>query len=100
MLPFMHGISFSSWGEEIIITLTPLTASCVNVDIFSECSMPTQFIDWGKNEELVARIFSYIHSNIYYATTSSNTEKCYCFNRGKSISSDSIFCAYCGKKQM
>lgn len=27
--------------------------------------MPTQFIDWGKNEELVARIFSYIHSNIF-----------------------------------
>jgi hypothetical protein len=54
-----HSMSFSSWGEEIKVTLLnggPQTT----VDICSECSMPTQIIDWGKNTENLNMIFNYL----------------------------------------
>ena len=61
---FHHGVSFSSWGEKITITLTYINDYSTNVDIHSECGMPTQVIDWGKNKRIVCNIFENIEANI------------------------------------
>lgn len=47
---FHHGVTFTSWGEKITITLTPMTPTTTSVIILSECGMPTQVIDWGKKQ--------------------------------------------------
>lgn len=56
-----HGISFSSWGETITITLNPMEPGITTkVDIVSECALPTQIIDWGKNKQVVQQVFGYL----------------------------------------
>ena len=57
------GISFTSWGERVQVTLTnggPQTT----VDVFSECSLPTQVVDWGKNKENVNKIIYYLEQGL------------------------------------
>ncbi len=54
-----HSMSFSSWGEEIKVTLLN-GGNQTTVDICSECSMPTQIIDWGKNTENLNMLFNYL----------------------------------------
>ena len=44
--------SFSSWGENVVIT--PLSANVVHVR--SECALVTQCLDWGKNEGNVRKL--------------------------------------------
>lgn len=46
---FSHKVSFSSWGEDVTLSLTAIDDHTTRVAIRSECSMPTQIIDWGKN---------------------------------------------------
>ena len=60
---FSHGVSFSSWGEKITVTLIDMM-NYVRVDIYSECSLPTQIIDWGKNRENVHNVIRYIDSRV------------------------------------
>ena len=55
---FHHGMSWVSYGEKITITLTPLAATTILVQIHSECGMPTQIIDWGKNRSVVTNIYN------------------------------------------
>ena len=58
-----HGYSPKSWGENITITLTPSTAG-TDVNIHSECAMPTQLFDAGKNKSNCQEIFEYIESGL------------------------------------
>lgn len=62
---FSHGISFTSWGESITINVFSLQQG-TQISIWSECSFPTQLIDWGKNRSNVDEIFNYIASPMYY----------------------------------
>ncbi len=54
-----HGASFTSWGEKVTVTLTPMGQQ-TKVNILSECGMPTQLIDYGKNRKVVNYLFDYI----------------------------------------
>jgi hypothetical protein len=46
------GVSLMSWGETM--TIAPLAPNILRVR--SECGMPTQCIDWGKNEKNVRKL--------------------------------------------
>ena len=46
------GFSFGSWGENIRVWMTPSEKGTI-VHILSECSMPAQLVDWGKNTDNV-----------------------------------------------
>ena len=35
-----------------------------HVRIHSECGMPTQVIDWGKNQQVVCNIYEYLEANV------------------------------------
>ncbi len=48
----------ASWGEEITVTLTEVPNG-TKVQIKSECTVPTQLIDWGENEKNVEKLFKY-----------------------------------------
>ena len=61
---FHHGMSFTSYGEKITITLTSLDAYSTMVDLHSECGLPTQIFDWGKNKSNCDAIIEYIQNNI------------------------------------
>ena len=58
-----HGVSFSSWGENIRVTLTSQGGQTM-VDIYSECVMPTQVVAWGKNQENVQFLFYYLEQGM------------------------------------
>ena len=59
---FTNSVSFTSWGEEIMITITPDNSGALRVDIASECTMPTQIIDWGKNKENLNKVVGYLQN--------------------------------------
>ncbi len=44
-------VSLFSWGE--VMMITPLAANVIRVR--SECGLPTQCIDWGKNQKNVQK---------------------------------------------
>jgi len=112
-----HGVSFSSWGEDITITLTPRGNQTV-VDILSECSMPTQIIDWGKNRENTSALFAYLMRQTGYQQPYSQSAQPYaqpqqpysqpqqpvnagqrfCPVCGNASSDQAVFCINCGAK--
>ncbi len=110
---FHHGTTFSSWGEKITVTLTPLPSNITKVDVKSECGMPTQVVDWGKNRQNVCNILEYIEKQLSSCGTAATTvvqaaaptqtaasrNLKYCFKCGKQITADSNFCCFCGTKQ-
>ena len=55
-------MGFRSWGENITITVRMNG----NVEIMSECRLPTPIVDWGKNKayenELVSKLRSALGS--------------------------------------
>lgn len=55
-----HGVSFTSWGENITIILSPLGMDQTSVMIRSECALPTQIIDYGKNKQNVEKLIRYL----------------------------------------
>ena len=57
------GMSAKSYGEKITITLRP-TAYGTNVHIHSECGLPTQLMDLGKNKSNCEAIFNYLEQGI------------------------------------
>ncbi len=61
---FHHGVTFTSWGEKITITLSRLDSGSTSLIINSECGMPTQVIDWGKNKQNVCNIYEYIERKV------------------------------------
>lgn len=113
---FHHGMTMTSWGEKITVTLTPTSYVQTNVEAFSECGMPTQIVDWGKNKQNVCNILEYIEKAVSSAeaynaeqpsaeaysaeqTIQNAPGKKYCIKCGKQIDDDSFFCCYCGQKQ-
>lgn len=106
---FNHGVTFSSWGEKITLVLSPISQGQTRVDISSECSLPTQVIDWGKNKQNTTAIFNYIISYLphYQATTvaipnatayPANQKYCTCC--GTALASNAKFCVKCGANQL
>ena len=61
---FSHSVSFTSWGEDIVVRLTAIHDAATEVILHSECSLPTQIIDWGKNKENVALIKLYLENHL------------------------------------
>lgn len=51
-------LSARSWSEHVQITLH----SPHKLTITSQCAMPTQCFDWGKNRENVARLYQALHT--------------------------------------
>ena len=107
---FHHGMSFTSYGEKITITLTPLAQNVTRVDVLSECGMPTQVIDWGKNKQNVCNIMECIARSLPQTympvppvaptapVQSAMPETKFCTNCGKQISKAANFCNHCGAK--
>ncbi len=58
-----HGMSALSYGERITITLT-YTATGTDVKIHSECAMPTQLVDGGKNKNNIRLIYEYLEKGL------------------------------------
>ena len=61
---FHHGMSMASYGEKITVTLNAMNDGSLQVTIHSECGMPTQVVDWGKNKSNVEVIFNYLESTV------------------------------------
>ena len=59
----LHGFSMASYGEKITVTLENLGGG-TGVHILSECGMPTQVVDWGKNASNVRVIFAYLEQGL------------------------------------
>ena len=57
-------INFASWGEKIDLHMFPYNEQQTMVEIKSECAMPTQLFDMGKNKENVEKILGYILGGI------------------------------------
>lgn len=60
----IHSISFSSWGENISLHMSPYNDTQTLIEIKSECSLPTQLVDWGKNKKNVTTIMSYLLAGV------------------------------------
>lgn len=117
---FHHGVSFTSWGEKITITLTPMGNMATQVNIHSECGMPTQIIDWGKNKQVVCNIYEYLEANVgRYPAGAPQVQGAqppqfqqaqpqpqfqpvqqgsFCRNCGAAVSPQAAFCMSCGAK--
>jgi ribosomal protein L40E len=70
---FSSGVNLASWGENIDINVLYLNENTSQVIIKSECAMPTQIIDWGRNEANVGKIYNHLLSSIAYNPTFNNT---------------------------
>ncbi len=58
------GVSFSSWGENVDIHMFPYNEQQTMIEIKSECDLPTQIVDWGKNRHNVEDIMRYLLNGI------------------------------------
>lgn len=115
---FHHGVSFTSWGEKITITLTPLSPNMTRVDVHSECGLPTQVIDWGKNEQNACNVLECIERRLAQQFVPNNVPNYlpnavpnaipqqpmqgsmkFCVHCGRQIAPDSNFCPFCGGRQ-
>ena len=99
----IHGFSAKSYGEKITVTLKMLAQGGVWVDVHSECGMPTQLFDMGKNKQNVELIFSYLENGMPAPAVQQNTAapqagKRFCPHCGKPVTPGSAFCAGCGNR--
>lgn len=69
---FHHGMTMASYGEKITVTLNVINGGLVQVNIHSECGMPTQVVDWGKNKSNVEVVFNYIEAALGQASQNSD----------------------------
>ncbi len=108
---FHHGVSFTSWGEKITITFVSVDTATTLVTIHSECGMPTQVVDWGKNKKVVNNIFDFINKNLGYfsapqptpriipqTVVSEPSKSAFCTNCGKPVPECAKFCGSCGAR--
>jgi hypothetical protein len=49
-------VSMSSWGEKVTVYVDAYN----QVSVTSQCLLPTQLIDWGKNKRNVNRFFGHL----------------------------------------
>ena len=97
---FTTGVTFTSWGEIVQITIAATAPNQVLMTINSECAMPTQIVDWGKNRENVTRIINYVTQNIgRYTMTPPPTAPAqqFCQHCGNRVTGGN-FCPKCGQK--
>lgn len=114
-----HGYTPSSWGENLRITLTSQGGG-TGVEIYSECAMPTQLFDLGRNKKNVAEIFDYLQSGAPqqgyaqpqqgYSQPQQNFEQPqqnfeqprqaggFCPNCGAAVGGNANFCPGCGSR--
>lgn len=95
-------INLASWGEKITVTLTSVEGGTC-VDVLSECAMPTQIIDWGKNQKNVEALFSFLDRNAAVAvvnvpSAAPASEVCFCAKCGNKMQKSDKFCCKCGEK--
>lgn len=103
---FKHGVSFTSWGETVTIQLVPVAENVTNLYITSECSLPTQIVDWGKNAENITKIMCYLDSSVNYAmmnyaqppVVNQAPVQSVCRNCGAKLLDGAAFCTSCGTK--
>lgn len=98
---FTTDVTFTSWGENITITIAAIGPQQVQMTIFSECSMPTQIVDWGTNRDNVTRIINYVTQNIgRYTMTPPPTAPAqqFCQHCGNRLDGGGNFCPKCGQK--
>ncbi len=57
------GTTLASWGENVQITLI-CAPNGTQVNIYSECAMPTQIIDMGANKKNVEGLFKYFEQGM------------------------------------
>jgi hypothetical protein len=114
---FHHGTTFTSWGEKITIRIEEISIAKTFMSIHSECGMPTQIIDWGKNNQNVCNIFEYIRRELqnpsaipsapsyepketYRTPEQPKAESVinFCNKCGARVIKDSNFCVNCGNK--
>ena len=98
-----HGTTFTSWGEKITVTLTDLGGSTA-VDILSECGMPTQMVDWGKNASNVRVLFDYLEKDMTAEpqaepqAAAPTASPAFCPSCGSKLPTGARFCPVCGNK--
>ena len=122
---FHHGTTFTSWGEKITLTLVKIKEETTQVIINSECGMPTQVIDWGKNKQNVTNIYKHLYKLIFTAPPAAEAQPIYaaapklepeapkpepeapkseparakfCHHCGAPVKPDANFCSSCGTK--
>jgi len=60
IIKFSHDATATSWGIKITITITPVSSQESTIEVYSACSNPLQFLDWGINKRNVCEILDYI----------------------------------------
>lgn len=98
---FTTGVTFTSWGEIVNITIAAIGPQQVQMTVFSECAMPTQIVDWGTNRDNVTRIVNYVNQNIGRYTMTpppAAPAQRFCQQCGAQLTPNSQFCTKCGKK--
>ena len=124
---FASDVNFSSWGENIDIDVFYVNDNASQVVIKSECSLPTQIIDWGKNKSNVNKIYNQLISVLASAPVAPQmpmqpvapevpvapvepqapaqpvappapTSPKFCSKCGASLTAGSNFCQVCGNK--
>ena len=114
---FSSGVNLSSWGEKIDISVLYLNETSSQITIKSECALPTQIIDWGKNKSNAEKIYSnllmFVSNNqnlngaTYQQTNNQNlnneqpeqvTKSVFCTKCGTQLNSGANFCHLCGTK--
>jgi hypothetical protein len=55
MFSASFGMGFTSWGENMTIVCIPTPTGC-SLNVTSECALPTQLIDWGKNDGNIVKL--------------------------------------------
>ena len=92
---FSSGVTFTSWGEDVQISISSTGPNQVMMMVNSVCSMPTQVVDWGKNAENVNRIANYVLMNIGRYTMAPAQQ--FCQHCGAQVNGGT-FCPKCGQK--
>lgn len=64
---FNHGMTSSPYGEKITVAFEDVGEGSVRATVHSECGVPDQTVDWGKNKSNVEVIFNYIEAALSQA---------------------------------
>ncbi len=101
-LRYTNDMSMSSWGEDIDIILIYVNDNTTQVTIKSECSLPTQVIDWGKNKKNVQQVYQYLVSFMAYNHPTPPVQPQpavsgrFCTRCGAQLNASDKFCTRCG----
>lgn len=113
---YSNGISLTSWGENIDITILYINDNSSQVTIKSECTLPTQIVDWGKNKSNVEKLYNHLitcmtayfqsmnnaqyqpmkNQNFNNSQPQQTPRPVFCRTCGKQLNASSRFCNMCG----